>query len=825
MTDQHPPSGTPAAARDRRRGRLCRAWQFVLDLALILWVVRVPLTFTAVGSLILGVAPQAQDLFVELARATDERIPLFLLLLLFVWAMPTHYSARLLLDTDARFQRRAAELRGDETQLKYLRKAERFIPRALGTCTFIAVLFGIWRSYANLPVLDEKSVIAEVGTSLLVLGLVVLVEAVVFIVYTIKRPRDADVVILRSIKGIARRLTPLWRVVSPGLPDPPGEADSRNVGRLLLLLVFAAFGAVLVFGADWAAEHFPRALAVPLILGGWLPFLSYLSGLGRDLRAPLITGLSMLLVLLTALLGDNHSVRRINADETAGRPVETTRMPLEQAVDLWMQENRCAGAPASCPRPIIVAASGGASRAGFFTATVIGYLMQEAPDHGLDPNDVRRRLFGISSISGSSMGAVMVAAALDAKRDSADHPCVQSDFALWWGVTINNWRDCFEALTTGDFLTPVFIGFAFHDMVRFGWWRDRGAILEDAWQRRYRSVITRADKREKCSGLDCPFLLLRPRSGHWIPLVVLNGTSEAKGNRIVTTNLARFYRPRTPADCPTAIHPLRAGDDCELFAETDHFHDLLSDDTPPEGWLADFQRRLLRDYYRRTTLLDDVRMTTAAHNSARFPLISPPGSVRNRTHEIADRIVDGGYFENYGALGALELALAIRAVQPPLSPFVLVISNDPDDLIDPADEVEVPAEKARQAVQKEQQERRKRADVDDSEISTDIVTPITTIANTRTARGTLAVVQLRSSLRRTLECRDQVTHVRVWPQLRETSGRSRAVSMSWWLSTPIQRHLHQQTEDTKNDNQNGPRLDAIWRALASRSDCMPGRGP
>ena len=60
--------------------RHSRFWQHVLEWALILWVVRVPLATTALGLLILGVTPQAQDLFVELARARYERILLFLFL-------------------------------------------------------------------------------------------------------------------------------------------------------------------------------------------------------------------------------------------------------------------------------------------------------------------------------------------------------------------------------------------------------------------------------------------------------------------------------------------------------------------------------------------------------------------------------------------------------------------------------------------------------------------------------------------------------------------------------------------------------------------------
>ena len=55
---------------------------------------------------------------------------------------------------------------------------------------------------------------------------------------------------------------------------------------------------------------FPRATAVPFILGGWLPFLSYVSAVGRRIRAPLIVGLAVLVAVLATVLGDNHLVRR-----------------------------------------------------------------------------------------------------------------------------------------------------------------------------------------------------------------------------------------------------------------------------------------------------------------------------------------------------------------------------------------------------------------------------------------------------------------------------------------------------------------------------------
>ncbi|NND48874.1 MAG: hypothetical protein HKN60_01335, partial [Rhizobiales bacterium] len=62
--------------------------------------------------------------------------------------------------------------------------------------------------------------------------------------------------------------------------------------------------------------------------------------------------------------------------------------------------------------------------------------------------------------------------------------------------------------------------------------------------------------------------------------------------------------------------------------------------------------------------------------SARFPVISPNGDIRGKGDCLADRVVDGGYFENYGATTALEIAEALR--RRGADPFVLMITNDPE---------------------------------------------------------------------------------------------------------------------------------------------------
>src|SRR5262249_29027658 len=428
---------------------------------------------------------------------------------------PTHYAARLLLDTDERFRQLLAAQR-ESDQAHFLEVTARWVPRVLGLLTFVAVLIAIWRSHLNLPILDQTleqtPIIDEANRFLAELAALVVLAAAGFIIYVVKRDRIADLPlfrpVLRAVKRLNKRLAPLWRAISPGRPDPAGseeEAD-RDLGRLLLATIFVVFVVILVCGARLAALLFPRATAVPFIPRRWLPFLSYLSGAGRQLRAPLIVGFFMLISVLAVVLGDNHSVRRIDAANTASGPVDIRPIPLDAAVTMWMQENRCLNAPATCPRPIVIAAAGGASRAAFFTATIIGYFMQEASDHGLDPNAVRGRLFAISGVSGGSIGAVMVTAALNAKTDSNDHPCERSSFDLWWGIWINNWRDCFEALTSGDFLSADFFGFAFNDMLLpfLPVGHDRAAVLEDAWNDRYQAVVTRADDAAEpasCKGL------------------------------------------------------------------------------------------------------------------------------------------------------------------------------------------------------------------------------------------------------------------------------------------------------------------------------------
>ena len=814
----------------RWRDCIAQCWQRCLDLALVLWIVRVPLCALILGFLILYCTPQAQDLFTEFADHRG-RIVLFLVLA-FVWAATTHYASRLLLDTDTRF-RAYARTRGSD----FLACVEKWVPRVFGLVPFGLVLIGSARSIWNLPDIEDAAKIAAVKFTLYVFDALVVTVGAAFFAYMVKRQALMESGPVKRAEEKASTVNRLLQRIGLG---GDGEVEP-GLGPLLLIIVFLISAIIIFVGADRAAAFLPRALILPIILGGWLPLLTFLSALGRQLKAPLIVGAALVIAGLSAILGDNHSVRRIDANALVNRPVDKSAIQLNQALDLWMKENDCAGKPASCPRPVIVVGSGGASRAGFFTASVIGRLLDQANLHvtqggeTLDAGKIRKRIFAISAISGSAPGAAMAVAAFARAGKETKQPCANRKPDLWYGDEINNWQDCLEALMAGDFLTPTMIGLTFHDTIRFGWWRDRAALLERSWELRFADImqIRQGNWRDGCPGdMRCPFMDLRPREGMWLPLLLLNGTSAATGQRLLTMVLDPAYtvpRDRCPTEAPKeVVADLKAkslvakqtayvtedpGQKCPIFLEAAAFHTLLTNNTDVDFW-ARIQRFFLWEYIREKLSfifpkqnLDDVRLSTAAHNSARFPVISPPGAVRNSKHNVVDRVVDGGYIENYGALTAMELAVAIHALRPEIVPFVLVISNDPDENPD-----------------------LNRIDVPDTVFLTDVSIPIEAIASTRTGRGRLAVLQLNATLSQLNDpsCRRANTaHVRVWPQYAPAGNgeekKSRPVSMSWWLSTPVQIHLHQQTEGVKNQNKNAHEFEQTWRAIEGTSACMPAR--
>src|SRR5690606_6933429 len=164
----------------------------------------------------------------------------------------------------------------------------------------------------------------------------------------------------------------------------------------------------------------------------------------------------------------------------------------------------------------------------------------------------------------------------------------------------------------------------------------------------------------------------------------------------------------------------------------------------------------------RSVLGHEVPLSAAVHNSARFTYVSPAGTVRRLDRTSTGgraewiRLVDGGYFENSGAVTAAEILRAVRkhATTLPdgarIRPVVIHISNDPET-----------------TAAEDLLERRKWLN--------QVVAPVKAMYNVRQARG----FQARESLGR-----DDVLHVhfRLCRNLDDDASIKQPLPLGWALS-------------------------------------------
>jgi hypothetical protein len=278
---------------------------------------------------------------------------------------------------------------------------------------------------------------------------------------------------------------------------------------------------------------------------------------------------------------------------------------------------------------LIVATAGGGIRAAYWTATILETLEKlrwnavagASSDKPPTESLLRNLLFAISGVSGGSVGAAAYAAAVH------DHEVSGTDVKP-------------TTYLQSDFLAPglasmVFIDGSANLLPDFGQ-IDRGQALELGFEAASRTA------KDDDGLVSHRFLSFFPtmdevaRMKSWRPALLLNATHQETGRRIITSHVK-------------------------------------------------IERGVILDSYDALQVLNaDVRLSTAAHNSARFTYISPAGNLSSATNPKHNRgyVIDGGYFENYGAETALELARkAIEAIDPghqnKVKLVILQISSDP----------------------------------------------------------------------------------------------------------------------------------------------------
>lgn len=453
------------------------------------------------------------------------------------------------------------------------------------------------------------------------------------------------------------RLRPL---VGPHGTAAAREADDKREKLEIVLFTVVLFVIAFVFAcATWVGPvAVGRSLGSMVVayfaLGAILALVNFVEFMvalmteqgvfGAGARLRVVGGYAVAFVIglgvLNAWLHPFHRVRLCDGGDCVAPPSPPgfvvanspdQRPSVAAAARIWYEQAKDAYRKAHGEGPVpmlIVATAGGGIRAAYWTAEVLEKLAGdfEKVDGFKDQRGVRPYLFAISGVSGGSVGATAFDAAL-AERDESQHKCQTGDAKCPLATTF----------LSADFLAPALASLVFVDtpssfLPDFGQ-EDRGTALERSFETASGGLLTR------------PFLSLFPYKKNlaaegpalWRPILLLNATHEETGKRIIAGH---------------------------VLIERDVFIDSLD---------------------ALHVLGKDVRASTAAHNSARFTYISPAGYLGDKHGSV----IDGGYFENYGALSALELARAARLElkdkKPGVKLVILMISSDPD--LQPAHEL------------------------------------------------------------------------------------------------------------------------------------------
>jgi len=364
-------------------------------------------------------------------------------------------------------------------------------------------------------------------------------------------------------------------------------------------------------------------------------------------------------------------------------------------------------------------------------------------------------LFAISGVSGGSLGGAVFNALLAEPNPNG--------FKL---------QEKAHEMLSRDFLSPALAAMLYPDLVqRFLPFPiptfDRGRALEMAWEKGWRDTIH--NDRFASSFVD----LWTPGPREWMPALFLNGTSVEKGNRIVTTNL----RLTT------------------VFLDAEDAADKLGQYGQPA-----------------TKAECNIPLSTAAHMSARFTFVSPAGRFPDGSH-----VVDGGYFENSGAVTALEIATRIKDVCSVekinnVDVKVIMISNDPRKgsiSIAPAKPAaEPPGPKHSEKVTTE------------GRFMGEVMDPLYTLLNTRNARGTYAQKAIAREQRRfkagvisapsVVEDAQPPTKDIVYFRLHDTNV---PLPLGWMLSAAAAQTMRDQVRLNDKVVQNGEAMEEILRSL------------
>ncbi len=456
---------------------------------------------------------------------------------------------------------------------------------------------------------------------------------------------------------------------------PVLDTPPANVGMFFFSIGLAIIAFFLVlYDPLLVGQTFGAAAIAFFALSVIIPIGSSLVWTSDRLGFPIITTL-LIGAIVFSNWNNNHEVETVGNGENIDK-----RMSVSQAVAAWLDANPQQSSDETVPL-VMVSTAGGGLRAAYWTATVLGALQDTCPQF-------RQRTFSISGVSGGSVGAAVFTARAGLLSNNEIANCTDE-------VKIGKVSTFSTRVLSEDFLGPTVAALMFPDLMqRFlpvPLLRGRGKVLADAWALAWERTCgsDSACKQADAQLFDAPFLSFGPRAGsdNWRPALFLNATHQESGKRFISGHL-KVTR--------------------DVFFDAFDSHNIL-------------QR--------------DVTLKTAALNSARFTYVSPPGLLKDPNEKKLGHVLDGGYFENNGAVTSAELLLKVLEVLDgqgrKVQPIIIQITSDPG--LD-ADDYPVPPVKGAALFLP------MNGEVD--AIGNEVLGPIRGILATRVARGVLAAKTL-----------------------------------------------------------------------------------
>ena len=402
-------------------------------------------------------------------------------------------------------------------------------------------------------------------------------------------------------------------------------ATPRFLGGVgVVLVLFAALLALLGLATELAERIEPpalfrslnvRRLPILWLIVIWLVAVSVIPPLGRD---------------------DYHDVRVLDS------PSDASSIPTDAGglFDRWIMQQPVSPPLAGSDRPVVplmlIATDGGGIKAATWTTLVLDCLFSDQPvgtDACPDANDDRfRSVFAASGVSGGSVGLVTFT------RRAID-PSVAPPVDDWIHEVLGD-----------DFVSPSIAWQLFVEAPRswlqFSTGMDRAEVLERGWEQAWPGgESSRASQGPLADGFRTLWMEYSS-----MPLLLLNGYTVQDGCKFVTTPIDGNGEESGTWNCLKPHEPIVSSD--------------------PEAPLPGFVSGsgTLTDVLCRGA--SDIRMSTAALLSARFPYASPSGRFAHCSEERAINVVDGGYGDNSGAGSTLELLRSIR-------PLIDLHNSDP----------------------------------------------------------------------------------------------------------------------------------------------------